>query len=148
METHFAAEKTLGKLAKWLRILGFDTIYDPDILDPAETERIVLTRTKRILNEHNPGQLILIKSDKPVKQLKEVIITLGIIKEDIRPFTRCVRCNTKIRVINKDSIRFLVPDYVWENHDSFKACNKCKKIYWQGSHTKRSMELIKKLFES
>jgi len=147
-ETHFAAEKTLGKLAKWLRILGFDTIYDPDIIDSAESERIVLTRTKRILNEHNTGKLILIKSDKPFKQLKEVIITLGIVKEDIRPFTRCVRCNTKIRMITKNSIRSLVPDYVWENQDSFKTCNKCKRIYWQGSHTKRSMKLIKKLFES
>ena len=148
MEKHFAAEKTLGKLAKWLRILGFDTIYDPDIIDPAKSERIVLTRTKRIIDEYNTDKLLFIKSDKPFKQLKEVILALGIVKEDIRPFTRCIRCNTKIRLIAKDSIRSVVPDYVWESQDSFKACNKCKRIYWQGSHTNRSMELIKRVFES
>ncbi len=148
MEPNFAAEKTLGKLAKWLRILGFDTIYDPDIKNPAESGRILLTRTKRIKYEYTTDKLIFIKSDKPFKQLKEVIKALGIVKEDIKTFTRCIRCNTKIRMINKNSIRSVIPDYVWENQDSFKTCIKCKRIYWQGSHTKRSMEIIKKLFEA
>lgn len=148
MEPNFAAEKTLGKLAKWLRILGFDTIYDPDIKNPAESGRILLTRTKRIKYEYTTDKLIFIKSDKPFKQLKEVIKALGIVNEDIKMFTRCIRCNTKIRMINKNSIRSVVPDYVWENQDSFKTCIKCKRIYWQGSHTKRSMKIIKKLFES
>ena len=148
MDTHFAVEKTLGKLAKWLRILGFDTIYDSNILDLIEGDRIVLTRTKHILNEHNTDKLLFIESDKAFKQIKEVIITLGIVEEDIRPFTRCIRCNTKIRLIAKDSIRSLVPDYVWENQNSFKTCIQCKRIYWQGSHTKRSIKMIKELFES
>lgn len=148
MEPNFAAEKTLGKLAKWLRILGFDTIYDPDIKNPAESGRILLTRTKRIKYEYTTDKLIFIKSDKPFNQLKEVIKALGIVNEDIKTFTRCIRCNTKIRMINKNSIRSVVPDYVWENQDSFKTCIKCKRIYWQGSHTKRSMEIIKKLFEA
>jgi hypothetical protein len=148
MEPNFAAEKTLGKLAKWLRILGFDAIYDPDIKNPAESGRILLTRTKRIKYEYTTDKLIFIKSDKPFKQLKEVIKALGIVKEDIKTFTRCIRCNTKIRMINKNSIRSVIPDYVWENQDSFKTCIKCKRIYWQGSHTKRSMEIIKKLFEA
>jgi len=148
METNFAAEKTLGKLAKWLRILGFDTIYDPDIKNTAESGRILLTRTKRIQDEYTTDKLIFIESDKPFKQLQEVVKALGIVNEDIKTFTRCIRCNTEIRTINKNSIRSLVPDYVWENQDSFKACIECKRIYWQGSHTKRSMEIIKKLFES
>jgi len=148
METNFAAEKTLGKLAKWLRILGFDTVYDPDNINPAESGRILLTRTKRIQDEYTTDKLIFIESDKPFKQLQEVIKELGIVKEDIKTFTRCIRCNTEIRTIDKNSIRSVVPDYVWESQDSFKACSKCKRIYWQGSHTKRSMEVIKKLFES
>jgi len=149
MEPNFSAEKTLGKLAKWLRILGFDTIYDPDIKNPAESGRILLTRTKSIKDEYTTtDKLIFIKSDKPFKQLKEVIKALGIVSENLKTFTRCINCNTKIRTIEKNSIRSLVPDYVWESQDSFKACSKCKRIYWQGSHTKRSMEIIKKLFES
>jgi len=149
MEPNFSAEKTLGKLAKWLRILGFDTIYDPDIKNPVESGRILLTRTKSIKDEYTTtDKLIFIKSDKPFKQLKEVIKALGIVSENLKTFTRCINCNTKIRTIEKNSIRSLVPDYVWESQDSFKACSKCKRIYWQGSHTKRSMEIIKKLFES
>ncbi len=148
MDTHFAVEKTLGKLAKWLRILGFDTIYGSDILDLTESDRIVLTRTKNILNEYNTNKLIFIESDKAFKQIQEVIITLGIVEEDLRPFTRCIKCNSKLSLVAKDSLRSTVPDYVWENQNSFKACNKCEKIYWQGSHTKRGMGLIKKLFES
>ena len=108
----------------------------------------MLARTKHILNEHNTDKLLFIESDKAFKQIKEVIITLGIVEEDIRPFTLCIRCNTKLTLVAKDSLRSAVPDYVWENQNSFKACNKCEKIYWQGSHTKRGMELIKKLFES
>ena len=148
MEIKFTAEKTLGKLAKWLRILGFDTIYDPDILKPAPSGRILLTRTKRIRDEYGTDKLIFIESDKPVKQLKEVIKTVGIVNEDIKVFTRCIRCNTKIKKIDKNAVHSVVPDFVWENQDSFKACSECKRIYWQGSHTKRSMERIKKLFES
>ena len=148
METNFAAEKTLGKLAKWLRILGFDTIYDPGIINPAESDRILLTRTKRIRDEYTTDKLIFIESDKPFKQLQEVIKELGIVKEEIKTFTRCIRCNTEIRTIDKNSIRSVVPDYVWESQDFFKACIECKRIYWQGSHTKRSMEVIKKLFEA
>ena len=146
MKTSFAVEKTLGKLAKWLRILGFDTIYDPDIKNPVESGRIMLSRTKCI--EYKTDRLIFIKSDKPFKQLKEVIKALGIVNEEIKPFTRCIVCNTKIRAVDKNSIRSIVPDYVWENQDFFRACNKCKKIYWHGSHAKRSMEVIKQLFES
>jgi uncharacterized protein len=148
MEVKFAAEKTLGKLAKWLRILGFDTIYDPDILKPAQSGRILLTRTKRIRDEYITDKLIFIESDKPFKQLKEVIKTLRIVNEDIKAFTRCIRCNTKIKTIDKKLIHSVVPDYVWENQNSFKICNECKRIYWHGSHTKQSIELIKKLFES
>jgi len=147
MERNFAAEKTLGKLAKWLRILGFDTIYDPDIKNPAESGRILLTRTKRVKDEYTNDKLIFIKSDKPFQQLKEVIKALGIVNEDLKTFTRCISCNTKIRTTDKNSIRSVVPDYVWESQNSFKACSKCKRIYWQGSHIKRSMEIINKLFE-
>lgn len=148
MNTHFAVEKTLGKLAKWLRILGFDTIYESDFLDLTKGDRILLTRTKNILNDHNSDKLLFIKSDKAFEQIREVIITLGIVEEDIRPFTRCIRCNTKLTRIAKDCLRSAIPDYVWENQNSFNTCNKCEKIYWQGSHTKRSRELIKKLFQS
>ena len=138
METKFAAEQTLGKLAKWLRILGFDTIYPSDHMHPVENGRILLTRNKRILDECKTAKLIFIKSDQPFKQLQEVVKAVGIVNEDLKTFTRCIRCNAKIRTIDKNSLRSVVADYVWESQDSFKTCRKCKRIYWQGSHIKRS----------
>ncbi|MDH3567835.1 MAG: Mut7-C RNAse domain-containing protein, partial [Desulfobacteraceae bacterium] len=95
-EMRFAVENTLGKLAKWLRILGFDTFYKPDLsaekLMDIETGRILLTRTTRIRGWNTSRKLIFITSDNPFEQVREVIGTLGITQKDARPFSRCVRC--------------------------------------------------------
>ena len=146
----FAVENTLGKLAKWLRILGFDTFYKPDLsaeeLMDIGTERILLTRTVRILGK-NTSRIIFITSDNPFEQLREVIGTLGIAQKDVRPFSRCVRCNTMIQKVDKDSIRKMVPDYIWETHDAFRSCSQCERIYWPGSHAQRSRDIIEGLFK-
>jgi uncharacterized protein with PIN domain len=152
MNLCFAAEKTLGKLAKWLRILGFDTLYESDfpnssLLDLSDPERILLTRTQIIREKISSPNLIFITSDHPFEQLKEVIEALDLKRTDTRPFSRCLRCNTPIEPIDKDSVRNDVPDYIWETHNAFQVCIKCRKIFWPGSHTKRSMNLIKELFE-
>ncbi len=150
-EMRFAVENTLGKLAKWLRILGFDTFYKPDLsaekLMDIGTGRILLTRTARIRDRNTPPKLIFITSDNPFEQLREVIGTLGIAPKDARPFSRCVRCNTMIQKVDKDSIRKRVPDYIWETHDAFRYCSQCGRIYWPGSHTQRSRDIIKRLFK-
>ncbi len=150
-EMRFAVENTLGKLAKWLRILGFDTFYKPDLsaekLMDMGPGRILLTRTARIRDVNTSPKLVFITSDNPFEQLREVIETLGIAPKDARPFSRCVRCNTMIREVDKDSIRKRVPDYIWETHDTFRSCSQCGRIYWPGSHTQRSRDIIKRLFK-
>lgn len=152
-EICFAAERTLGKLAKWLRILGFNTIYEPEVsrsrfIDSWKNGRILLTRTKLIYqNRHKSHQLIFIKSNNPFEQLKEVIKLLKLNRSDTKPFSRCIRCNTLINETDKDSIRGKVPDYIWETNDIFQICSGCQRIYWPGSHTKNSKEIIKKVFE-
>ncbi len=147
----FSVEKTLGKLAKWLRILGFDTIDGQDFSDsrPMNTEeecRIRLTRTTRVRDRDTSGRLIFIKSDHPFDQLTEVIQALQINTEDTEPFSICIRCNTPINPVDKDYVRNMVSDYTWETHDTFQFCNQCRRVYWPGSHTKRSQEEIKRLF--
>lgn len=128
-EICFSAERTLGKLAKWLRILGFNTIYEPEVtksrfIDSWKNGWILLTRTRRIYqNWHQSYQLIFIKSNDPFEQLKEVIKRLKLNLSDIRPFSRCIRCNRLISELDKDSIRGKVPDYIWETHDIFQICN-------------------------
>ncbi|MGD2269596.1 MAG: Mut7-C RNAse domain-containing protein [Desulfobacterales bacterium] len=153
MSPRFAAEKTLGKLAKWLRLLGFDTLYEPDfgyrsVSDLADHGRIVLTRTQRIRDKTSAANLIFIQSDRPLEQLKEIIQKLSLKQTDTHPFTRCLKCNTVIEPVDKDTIRSEVPDYVWETQHSFRMCPGCRKIFWRGSHTKRSSYIIEGLFSN
>jgi uncharacterized protein len=146
----FAAEKTLGKLAKWLRILGFDTFYSPDLsgkqLIDADIKRILLTRTRRIRDLNLSKKCIFIASNDPFEQLREVFQATGITRRDILPFSRCIRCNALIRQVPKDFVRKMVPDYVWESHDTFRMCDLCRRIYWSGSHIRRSRDIIESLF--
>ena len=147
----FAAEKTLGRLARWLRLLGFDTIFESDVnsrvfFERLEPERTLLTRTRYVRKKYGARRLIFIGSNDPFEQLKQVIGELELKPEDIRPFSRCLKCNIAIVEIDKDSVFGQVPDYIWETHQSFRRCNQCGRIYWAGTHIKRSMERIKELF--
>lgn len=152
MQVTFIADRTLGRLAKWLRILGFDTLYDPEAADSrlhdlCRPGSVMLTRTHRVRLKFRSRNLIFIKSNDPEDQLREVIKALNLSQADVRPFSRCLICNTPIEPIEKESIRNAVPDYVWETQNDFRQCPRCRKIYWHGSHTDRSMERIKSLFE-
>jgi len=148
-EIRFTVEMTLGKLAKWLRILGFDTVYAANItgerlIDTARG-RILLTRTKRIWNMKTAKECIFITSNHPFEQLREVVLAVGIAKKDIRPFSRCIQCNTSIRLVEKNAVRGKVPDYIWETQETFYTCSHCRRIYWSGSHTQRSRNIINRL---
>ena len=153
MEITFAADPSLGKLAKWLRILGFDTLYDPvtganQVQGGVRTERVLLTRTRRVQRDCPSGSLVFILSNDPIDQLREVIKALNLSKSDINPFSRCVLCNTPIEPVQKEAVLGRVPDYVWESETTFRQCRRCRKIYWSGSHTSRSLERINHLFDS
>lgn len=145
MNLCFSAEKTLGKLLKWLRILGFDTRLESDAPNPL-SDRIFLTRTRRIVKKREFSKCLLIESDRLDDQLLEVIKALNITSDAIRPFSRCIQCNTEIRRIEKEAVCGEVPDYVWETQDRFSICVRCNRIYWPGSHLERGMEKIVRLF--
>ena len=153
MNFKFAAERTLGKLAKWLRLLGFDTVFENEcdagqFLDHLKPGTILLTRTEKVRDTLSGSQrLIFIESNDTEEQLRQVIDELGLEMKDIRPFSRCLICNVAIEKIEKDHIYGQVPDYVWENNTVFQSCPECKKIYWPGSHIERSMEKITKIFD-
>jgi uncharacterized protein with PIN domain len=148
----FTAEATLGKLAKWLRILGFDTLYSPDVLrkeriNDRKKNRILLTRTARNRNRDTLQPLVFITSNNPFEQLEEVVKELDLVASDIKPFSRCIRCNTRINQVDKDAVYGKVPDYIWQTHDKFQTCRQCRRIYWAGSHTRQSFEIIRQLFD-
>ena len=109
MNPCFAAEKTLGKLAKWLRLLGFDTMYEPEItaecfIEILENDRIVLTRTQRAKKQLASRKHIFIESDHLEKQLEQVVRELDLKFADTRPFSRCLQCNVPIVAAAKDSV--------------------------------------------
>ena len=129
----FAAEKTLGRLAKWLRLLGFDTLITAErFLDTLENDRIFLTRTQRLKKPLASRKFIFIESDHLEQQLNQVVRELDLKAADTRPFSRCLQCNALIVAADKNSVRGRVPDYIFETHDRFQRCPKCSRIYWPG----------------
>jgi uncharacterized protein with PIN domain len=152
MALYFAADRTLGKLAKWLRILGFDTTFETDIsadlfYEHLGKNRIVLTRTGSIKKQFRAHRLVFITSNYLDVQLKQVIAEIGICPADTRPFSRCIHCNVPIVDADPDDVCGLIPDYIYETHKAFHQCLQCNRIFWPGSHTQRSLERIEHLFE-
>jgi uncharacterized protein len=150
MIPRFAAEKTLGRLTKWLRLLGFDTrdeseLTGKEFIDTLETDRILLTRTRRIQNQLESRKLIFVESDHLAQQLNQIFRELGLKASQTRPFSRCLQCNVPIISVEKASIRGRVPDYIFEIHDRFQKCPECNRIFWRGSHTRRSFEKIQQV---
>ena len=153
MAVAFAAENTLGGLAKWLRILGFDTLFDSgagglEFFRTASSDRVLLTRTSGVEKHLRSDRLLFIRSNEPWQQLIEVIRRLEIRMADIQPFTRCLECNQRIEAVQKRRIRDKVPDFVYETHENFQQCPRCRKVFWPGSHASRVMERIQQLFDA
>jgi len=146
--TRFILDVHLGKLARYLRMLGFDTAYSPEWDDDEiiqlalEQKRIILTRDIWILKQNRVSHGHWIRHHQPLDQLKEVLRTLDLSRQ-LQPFTRCMDCNGIICPVSKDEIRALADPEIFDRFDAFWQCEDCRKIYWQGSHYKRMLEQIK-----
>lgn len=143
----FIADAMLGRLARWLRLLGFDTSYYPDISDTRllriakEEKRLILTRDTRLIKIKGFNDYLLIKANDPFKQILEVINTLDI--KHFCPFSRCVSCNGVLRgLTDKNEIRESVPEFVFLNSKTFLRCTNCGKVYWEGTHPKKFREKL------
>jgi uncharacterized protein with PIN domain len=149
----FVAESTLGKLSTWLRLAGFDTLYDP--LPPnwrrlrgfADSEnRKVLSRTQRVMRQLAVGQGLFIRFDAPIEQMRQVIRYFHIRRNDLRPLTRCSRCNYWLQPADQAHIQNGVPDFVRERYERFMICSRCGRIYWPGTHSSRMADLFERWF--
>jgi uncharacterized protein with PIN domain len=145
----FAADKMLGRLARWLRIIGQDVIYGPDLsgaglIRAARREnRQILTRD-RALGRKNPPPYLLIRSDHFREQLKQVIEEFGL--EPLKDaFTRCVECNTRFEPVEKTEVESKVPPYVFGTQEKFSFCRKCRRVYWPATHQQKMLEELKSL---
>ena len=146
----FIADVMLGRLARWLRILGYDTLYesnytDDDLFFKAHQEkRILLTRDSDLAQRMNPKYCCFITEPVVTEQVKQVVAHYRLNTTD-HLFSRCTLCNEPVKPINKPHVEGRVPEFVYDTINEFYYCEKCNKIYWAGSHIKQVRELLSKL---
>ena len=145
----FLLDENLGKLAKWLRMLGYDSVVyksisiEKKIYLCVKERRIFLTRSKKIAKMNEHFSRILIRTEKYDNQLKEILPLLEINNEMF--FSRCLECNNRLQAIKTEKIDGLVPENVKHNFTDYKICRKCGKIYWRGSHYDAMKSKLKNL---
>ena len=149
----FICDSMLGRLAKNLRMLGFDTLY-ARLLSPQaliqkalEQQRIILTRRTVFPKSTATVSIVCIRSNTPKAQLKEVITERGISSAIIKPFTICLRCNAPLADLAKEAATGRVPDYVLFTVDHFAACPSCDRVYWRGTHYANMADRILTIME-
>ena len=144
----FAADNMLGTLARWLRVLGFDTAYPGVLTDKGLAEfakkedRILLTRDKELAKAGGDFALYIHSTDVD-EQLEQVILAYDLTIEN--ELSRCSLCNTKLVPVDKETVKDGVPEKVFEIQDEFWECRRCKKYYWPGTHYKNIKEKLEKL---
>ncbi|MFN3395331.1 MAG: Mut7-C RNAse domain-containing protein [Thermodesulfovibrionales bacterium] len=150
-EVRFIADSMLGSLARWLRILGFDTLYyrdirDKDLVRLARLQgRIIITRDIGLSRSRKVDRIILVKSNGLKDQLKEFLQWIK--GQGIKPcpFTLCPVCNGDVHPVDKFKVRNDVPEYIFLNTRSFYQCSNCGKVYWEGSHRKGIERVINQI---
>ena len=154
MAPRFLLDGMLGSLARWLRILGYDTVYHIDMEDDklrAEAEsshRVLITRDAELYRKtvSSGADAVLIHSEHIREQLKELVDTMSI---SLIPMnTRCPRCNGALAYIDKDKISGKVPEESYNVFDEYWICSECNAIYWKGSHWIQIEETLSKIEDS
>ncbi|MBI2962557.1 MAG: hypothetical protein HYY35_02290 [Deltaproteobacteria bacterium] len=140
--TRFAADKMLGRLARWLRILGCDVLYGPSLsgrslLSAARRERrVVLTRDRRLARRADAPSLLLVEDDRFREQVRQVVSAFAI---DVRAglFRRCVECNGDLEEVPREAAAGRVPEFVLSTQQRFRRCARCGHLYWDATHVAR-----------
>lgn len=148
----FIADCHLGKLAKYLRLMGIDTLYFPHIQDDAllqranNEDRTILTRD-RCLSQRKNAPVFFLEPKETRAQLKKVIDHYKL-KENPAPYSRCIVCNTPLQVVDKEKIIDSLPEKVKKYFDYFEYCPTCDRIYWRGDHYRHMMAYLDEVLES
>jgi uncharacterized protein with PIN domain len=149
----FIADCMLGRLAKWLKILGFDVLFfskaeDKDLVELSRREgRVLLTRDSGLIEKSKKRQnRLFVVSDDWQDQVVQVLDEYGL-WDEVRPNSRCIECNRAVKPLAKARARNLVTPYVLERAESFALCPACGRVFWQGTHfgdMERKIEAILK----
>lgn len=150
----FLADIMLGSLARWLRILGYDTAYDNTIEDEELVRRciaegrVALTRDTRLARDRRLPCCLLIESNELEGQLQEV---LAFTEEPVmgnRLLSRCLECNHPLEPVSAETIRDRVPPYVFQTQRRFHQCPACQRVYWGGTHREQILRRLQALQEA
>jgi len=143
----FAVDAMLGRLARWLRVLGLDATWTADVADAVlvrhalDEERWILTRDRRLPLEWRLPRVFLVESEEPLAQLREILGAFPV-RRALRLFARCTRCNAQIEALPRALAAPQVPPRVWAANERFWRCPGCGRIYWEGSHVERMRRTI------
>jgi uncharacterized protein with PIN domain len=147
----FLVDGMLGRLARWMRLLGLDAEFRPGLPDDelielaVAADRILVTRDRRLAGRRAVrDRVILIAAERWPDQVAELLAgqpELG----PIRPLTRCLRCNEPLVAVDAAEVVSAVPPYVSAHHREFRRCPSCSRIYWPGTHRDRMREMLRRL---
>ncbi len=135
----------LGKLCKYLRMCGIDTLYSNQglkaLLLAKKEGRVILTRNTQLKDKEG---VFFIESEDLFEQLR-ILITKFNLKSQIDLFSRCLCCNERLISIEKEKIKNRIPFFTYKNFNEFAECPKCQRVYWKGSHYEKMAESVKKI---
>lgn len=150
--TRFICDVMLGRLARWLRVLDYDTAYESDIDDAdlvrraLEEQRVILTRDRRLPEEWRIGKAcVLVEAEEPTAQLIEVAKRIGVRRPELL-FRRCLECNVSLEPATAAAVDQHVPDRVLTTQKDFQRCPVCQRVYWEGDHTRRMRMQLESVF--
>jgi len=141
----FVADAMLGKLARWLRILGYDTLYDPE-WDDLELARIARAEDRVLLTRDAPladrrgVQTLFVQSEKPPEQLRQVFTAFNL--HSASAYSRCTVCNALLLTVSREALKDRLPEFVLANQHSFRECPQCGRVYWQGTHWQEMQKVL------
>ena len=139
----FIADRTLGKLARKLRILGFDAVYwgggnlEGAFKTALMEGRVFLTRSRQIREKSGDLRVLVIEANDPREQIRETLSKLQLQPAAEKFFSRCLMCNQDLLSIPKEEAEGKVPDFIYRLYDSFHVCPRCHRLYWPGTHLQK-----------
>ena len=153
-EIQFIVDHNVGKLARWLRMMGYDSLFfngsdDSHMVAQALAEgRVILTRDTEIMKRRviKNGRLkaVLIESEEPERQMQQLMNTLDL-NGQFRPFTLCLECNERLVGRIPEEVKDRVPPYVYRTQSQYMECPACRRIYWRGTHWEAMTRKLKQL---
>ena len=156
MRPRFIVDTNVGRLARWLRMMGYDALFINEIDDRQlvaiglKEKRVVLTRDTQIMQRrvvtNGRREALLVRGDYIKDQLRQVVKEMNLDCEE-RQFTRCLECNQPLVRRRMEEVKDLVPPYVFQTQSRFVECPSCHRIYWRGTHWQRMKRELETLME-